>query len=501
LTEVLRKAQTLQTPDPGFQPANGCAVLDLAPGLENWFLFDEVEDSYEISAVSGRVPEWLRGTWYINGPARFERAGVRYKHWLDGDGMVCALRFASDGLRFTNRFIRTGKLKDEEAAGRFVYRGFGTAFPDDRLRRKVMLESPVNVSVYPYAGRLLALGEQSLPYELDPGMLATRGEFDFHGALNEVTPFSAHAKLDRGLLNFGVAFSARQPFLNVYEFDDAGNLLNRRRYALRHPYSIHDFGFTRSRALFFLSPLLMNFERFLNGASVIESLSWQPELGSRILVAPRAGSAAEPFTVETGGGYCLHFINCFEESGHLVVDVLLLDAPVYPEYQPVPNLFANAPQCRPARFLIDLERCALADTCVLNYPLAQDFPSIDPLRAGRTSSDFWMLGISELGKPGRKFFDLLARGSWKSGAVADSYTAPRGEYLCGEPCLVANPRDRQEAVVISERFEAPSKAGSVVLFDAFNVRGGPIASIPLRRPVHPGFHTTFIPLVPQRGSQ
>jgi hypothetical protein len=50
-------------------------------------------------------------------------------------------------------------------------------------------------------------------------------------------------------------------------------------------------------------------------------------------------------------------------------------------------------------------------------------------------------------------------------------------------------------------FEAASRVCSIVLFDAFNLRGGPIASIPLPRPVHPGFHTTFIPLMPARGSQ
>ena len=87
-------------PAAGLQPgAPDVPVPDLAPGLENWFLFDETEDSYEISGIAGRIPEWLRGTWYINGPARFERAGTRYKHWLDGDGMVCALRFGRDSLR------------------------------------------------------------------------------------------------------------------------------------------------------------------------------------------------------------------------------------------------------------------------------------------------------------------------------------------------------------------------------------------------------------------
>ncbi len=244
---------------------------DLAPLLERLFLFEAFQGAYEITGISGRIPDWLRGAYYVNGPARFERSGQRYNHWLDGDGMVCSLRFSEYGVHYASRFVRTPKLRDEDAAGRFLYRGFGTAFPGDALRRKLMLEPPVNVSVYPYRGTLLAFGEQTLPYELDPLTLETGSEYDFDGRLNEVSPFSAHAKFDPHLLNFGVSFSATQPLLHLYEFDAAGHLVKRRRFSLLLQHSLHDFGFTPSRAVFFLSPLLMNFKLFWEqGASVME---------------------------------------------------------------------------------------------------------------------------------------------------------------------------------------------------------------------------------------
>jgi carotenoid cleavage dioxygenase-like enzyme len=58
------------------------ALPDLAPHLEGCVWLDPVEASYEVSGVSGRVPEWLRGSWYVNGPSRFERGWMRYKHSL-----------------------------------------------------------------------------------------------------------------------------------------------------------------------------------------------------------------------------------------------------------------------------------------------------------------------------------------------------------------------------------------------------------------------------------
>jgi len=281
--------------------------------------------------------------------------------------------------------------------------------------------------------------------------------------------------------------------LNVYEFDVAGSLLRRRRYPVRYQHSIHDFGFTPRHVVFFLSPMLMKFERFWNeGASVMESLSWEPELGSRILIAARMGCEGEAFTVESGSGYCLHVINCFESDGRLTMDVLLLDSPVYPEYQPIPDMFTSAPRCRPTRYIIDLESRSLVETFAMDYGQCPDFPSIDVARAGREYNDFWMLGMSQRGKMGRKFFDQLAHGSWDSGGVTDIYRTPPGEYLCTEPTLICNPGNREEAVVITQLLKPRESATAIVIFDAFRVRSGPIASIPLRHPVHPGFHSSFI---------
>ncbi|MEX2262347.1 MAG: carotenoid oxygenase family protein [Bryobacteraceae bacterium] len=472
-------------------------MSDLAPCLERCFFFDAVEDSYEVTGISGRVPEWLRGTYYVNGPARFERAGMRYKHWLDGDGMVCSLRFAEGGVRFTNRFIQTLKLKDEEAEGRFVYRGFGTAFPGDRLRRNVMLEPPVNVSVYPFAGTLLAFGEQSLPYELDPVTLETRGEYDFQGKLNEVTPFAAHAKFDPAsghLFNFGISFSATQPMLNVFEFDAAGRQVRRRRHLLQHQHSNHDFGITHRHVVFFLSPLIMNFTRFWGERiSVMESLAWEPEKGSRILVAPRESKTETAFDVSTGCGYCLHLINAFEEGSRLTVDILELEAPVYPEYQPLPDLFGTVARCRPVRYLIDLESRELVERTAMDYDRAPDFPSIDPQLVCEPYDDFWMLGISATGKSGRKFFDQLAHGSWEKGGVRDVYQAPSGHYLAGEPVFVANPRNREEALILVEHLDAVADRAEVLLFNAACVASGPVARLPLCHKIHPGFHASFAP--------
>lgn len=467
---------------------------DAAPLLEKLFLFDAVEDSRPVRPASGQVPEWLRGAYYVNGPARFERGGQRMKHWLDGDGMVCSMRFAADGIRFTSRFVRTTKLQEEDTAGRFLYRAFGTSFAGDRLRRKVMLEPPVNVSVYPWSGKLLAFGEQCLPVELDPETLETRGVYDFEGNINDASPFAAHAKVDPAnchLLNFGVSFSATEPMLNVYEFDPAGSLVRRRRHPLKYQHAVHDFGFTPTYTVFYLSPLHMDFARFFTDSlSVMESLDWCPEKGARILVAPRL-SKDPAFTVEVDPRYSLHMINCFEENGAITVDVLEMDRAIYGEYQTIPDLFTDPPPCRPVRYVIDLASKSLRSRTSMKFHLCPDFPAIDANLAGSRCDDFWMLAMGAFGQPGRKFFDRVVYGSWNDGDVSDQWVTPAGNYLGGEPVYVANPSDASQGVVIVQHLLPSENRAEILLFDAHSLSKGPIATLPLGYLIHPGFHASF----------
>ncbi len=469
-------------------------AVDAAPLLERLFLFDAVEDSRPVTGITGNIPKWLRGSYYVNGPSRFERAGQRMKHWLDGDGMVCTMRFSDEGARFTTRFVQTQKLRDEEAAGRFLYREFGTSFAGDQLRRRVMLEPPVNVSVYSWAGKLLAFGEQCLPIELDPYTLETRGVYDFNGNVNEASPFAAHAKVDPAtdnLLNFGISFSATEPMLNVYEFAPSGELLRRRRHPLQFQHAVHDFGFTDKSTVFYLSPLHMDFGRFVTeNTSVMESLVWAPEKGARILVAPRVAKGPA-FSVEVEPRYSLHMINCFEDETTLTVDVLEMDRAIYGEYQTIPDLFTDPPACRPVRYVIDLESKSIRNRIAMSFELCPDFPAIDPQHAGNSCDDFWMLAMGAFGQPGRKFFDRVVHGSWKSASVCDQWIAPAGQYLGGEPVFIPDPGKGEEGVVIVQHHIPAEDRAEILLFQSHNLAAGPLATLPLGYLIHPGFHSSF----------
>ncbi len=467
---------------------------DYAPLIERAFSLAPREQSYVVDNIEGEIPDYVRGSYYLNGPARFSRGGLEYRHWLDGDGMVCALRFAGSQVHFTSRFVRSAKFVAEEEAGRPIFRTFGTSFEGDRLKRRMALESTVNVSVYPYRNSVLAFGEQGLPWELDPVTLETRGEYNFGRAINDISPFAAHPKFDPvtgEMFNFGMAYSAVEPTLNLYRFGEDGKLIYRKRIPLDYACSIHDFSLSPNYVVFYLSPYILNMESLAQDSqTLLDSLSWEPERGSRLLILSRE-TGEQVATIPVGKRYCLHLINCFEEENRLTVDVLELDHPIYDQYQVVPDLFMSVCEGEPVRFVIDLAANEVVETAAIGYLLAPDFPSIPPRQFTQPYQDFWMLGISSTGQPGRKFFDQLAHANWMCARACDVYRAPAQQYLGGEPIFIADPKQERAGVVICQVFDAERVSSAFAIFDGFKVADGPLATIRLTEPIHLGFHASF----------
>lgn len=466
-------------------------MSDHAPLLERLFDLVPEETTGAALAVEGALPGFVRGEYLINGPAQFRRGDLRYRNWLDGDGMVLSLRLGDGPPRLTARYVQGDRRRADEAAGKPVYRAFGTAFPGDQLLRGVGLASPVNVSVLPFGGAVLAFGEQGLPVALDPVTLATRGAVDL-GGLTPITPFSAHPALDPvsgDLYNFGVSFARERPLLHYFRISPGAGLTLRNRAPLPYPASIHDFSLTPRHAVFYVAPHVLAMEPLMAGASVLGCLQWRPELGARLVVLDR-DTGAEVASIPLGDGYCLHHVNAFEDGERLVVDVLELEEPVYPDYQGVPDLFTAVKPARLVRLVADPRRGELLARERLDLGMAVDFPNPDPRRAGRDYRDFWALAISATGRPGRKFLDTLVHVDWRAAGLADAYRSPAPRYLGGEPVFVPAGPGR-EGVVICQEFDAERLESAFLVFDALAVARGPIARLRAPTPVHLGFHAVF----------
>jgi len=72
----------------------------------------------------------------------------------------------------------------------------------------------------------------------------------------------------------------------------------------------------------------------------------------------------------------------------------------------------------PARSLrVDRNSKSVVERRALAYDRTPDFPAIDTRLSGSDYDEFWMLGISAAGLPGRKFSTNWRMAPWSRGAV------------------------------------------------------------------------------------
>jgi carotenoid cleavage dioxygenase-like enzyme len=178
-------------------------------------------------------------------------------------------------------------------------------------------------------------------------------------------------------------------------------------------------------------------------------------------------------------------------DGYLTIDVLEFDSPIYPNYHPIPNLFSCIPPGGPVRYVVDLRTMRLASRHSGKSLPFCDFPAIHPRNAMEWYDDFWTLGISSSSGHGRRFFDQLIHWRW-SHESPDVFQCAPGFYLGGEPVFVPEPNSSR-GVLICQEFHPRTRTSSFLLFDALNVRVGPIARIGMNRLLYSGFHAAFYP--------
>ncbi|MGV3492388.1 MAG: carotenoid oxygenase family protein, partial [Ramlibacter sp.] len=89
------------------------------------------EDLFEDLPVIGEMPRDFAGLYVRNGPNAFFAPTWRY-HAYDGDGMLHAVRFDHGRVSYRNRWVRTEALREEQAAGRTLWKGLKEPMRKDR---------------------------------------------------------------------------------------------------------------------------------------------------------------------------------------------------------------------------------------------------------------------------------------------------------------------------------------------------------------------------------
>lgn len=213
---------------------------------------DTAGDQAGQARVSGRLPADLAGSFYRNGPGRFELGGERYHHWFDGDGFAQRWQIGGGKVHHQGRFVRTAKFVEESAAGQFLYPAFGTFISRRGIKNNDTINA-ANTNLLPFNGRLYALWEGGSATEVDPQSLATIGIKTWRDDMKSM-PFSAHPKADPdgGLWNFGAMPGSDK--LAIYRVSAAGVMATPAVIDVPKMAMVHDFVVSARHLIFLIPP-------------------------------------------------------------------------------------------------------------------------------------------------------------------------------------------------------------------------------------------------------
>ncbi len=442
---------------------------------------DEADHDLE---VEGEIPAGLAGALYRNGPnPQFEPAGDH--HWFAGDGMIHGFFVESGKVRYRNRYVRTPKWLAENAAGKRLFGAFGNPMTTDPS--VLGADSGVaNTNIVWHGGRLLALEEGHSPFEMDPLTLDSVGYADdYRGAV------TAHPKLDpeTGEMTWFGYMSGPIPFNNRVSYgvtSATGKVLRRDDFEAPYCSMVHDFLVTQNHVLFPILPLTGSLERAMTGAP---PFAWEPDKGAFVGVMKRDASVDSIRWFQIDACYVFHPMNAWEDGDKIHADVMEYEtAPLFPNVDGSSNRNDGA---RLTRWTFDLadntdtvKRERLDD-------LVGEFPRFDERRAGLAYRHGWFAATS----------------SQKSGAGVSSivhvdlasgrrrvFTLPAGD-AASEPIFVPRKPDADEGDgwLLSVVYRAGEDRSDFAVFDAQDIRAGPIGLARLSRRVPFGFHGNWRP--------
>jgi all-trans-8'-apo-beta-carotenal 15,15'-oxygenase len=460
------------------------------------------EHNYE-TRVEGTLPRQLRGTFYRIGPGLFDRNGLRRRTVLDGDGMVQSFTFHENGVRYRNRFVRTKRFVEEEAAGRFLYPTWGTQAPGGFLAnfwRAEEVTSQASVTVYQVNERLYAFDEGSLPYQLDPVSLATLGETSF-GLPRDQTVYAAHSKIDGKSgewLHFGILFGP-SPRLHITIFGRDGTLTNHRAFPLPRNVYMHDWFVTDRWLIFNFQPVEIRVWGFLLGLrSMFDSLRWNPGEGNLLMLVERQGNTP-PLYLETQARFMWHSVNAYQNKGEIIGDFIGYDNPdhlIGPDSAATAIMQGKKGKHRYTgkirRYVIDPERKSIKEELLAGENF--EWPRINEQHRCHR----YRFGYINQGHEGEFFWSIITRVDMLTGEKT-SYDFGRKQF-CSEPVFIPVPGKRyapddaeEPGWLLSEVYDSGSRTSYLAILRAERIADGPQARIYLTHHAPFSYHGWWSP--------
>jgi carotenoid cleavage dioxygenase-like enzyme len=420
--------------------------------------------------VEGSIPAELNG-WYLrNGPNA--RAGAA--HWCVGDGMVHGVRLENGRAAwYRNRWVRTESFEHPIPL-----------YNDDGSRN--LHSSIANTHVIRHAGKTLALMEFSLPYEISND-LETVGVYDFGGKLMD--SMTAHPKICpvTGELHFFGCGNIFEPHVMYHRVDADGQLTISRPVDVPALTLMHDFALTAEHIVFLDLPLVFDLRVALaqRDERDIRDLPyrWDDKYGARLGVLRRDDPYGPVRWLDIDPCYVFHIANAYDATSDNQ-NSIVLEVVRYPEIWRSSSEFGV--DAALWRWKLDLDTGLVEETQLDDRGV--EYPRADDRLAGAAARYSVAVGSGALVR-----YDLQRdMASEHRFGANGSHRAPSAP---GEAVFApaAGESDELAGWYLTYVYDPVNDGSDLVVIDASDFEGDPVARVRLPRRVPHGFHGNWIP--------
>ena len=449
-------------------------------------------DVKDLELVQGTLPGELQGTLYRCGPDRQYPPMIPEDIFIDGEGMAHMFRFTDGTVDYRSRWVRTERFRLQEKAHRSLFGRYRNRYTNDS---SVAGKNPgtANTNIVWHAGKLLALKEDSLPVELDPDTLGTRGVHDYGGAVDTVS-LTAHPKLDlqcNELLTFSsqARGDGTTDFV-FYVIDAQGKVVHQVAFEMPYAGMVHDFAVTETHVIVPFFPLITDLKVLKQGGPFYQ---WHPDRNSFYAVFPRRGKASDIRWFRGSAVSAGHMMNAHNEGAKLHLDLCLCPGNCcdsFPSYDGAP--FQPAPpQLTRLTFDLDDEYPGYQTTLLERVPA--EMPKCDDRYMGKPYRYGYMICRPPSAATGETAVCAIGRyDHLKQKLIAWSPGPDGGVH---EPVFVPRRPDAAEGdgylLVVVNRLA--QNRSDLVILDAQYLEEGPIATLKLPVRVRTTFHGMWVP--------
>ena len=415
--------------------------------------------------IKGEIPKDLSGLFVRNG---FNPVSGYSDHWFFGNGMLHGVYLEDGKASYKNRYVRTPYYEDDLN----VMSSFGN-----------LAASPANTHIVNHAGKLLALEETSLPWELNKN-LDTIGVEDFEGKLT--TAMTAHPRVcpETGeMLFFGYSMMG-EPYLNYYRVSKEGQLVQSEAIEIPRPVMMHDWNITRNYVVFMDLPIVSDMDLAVTTGS---PFGFKPECGARLGVMPREGNNSDVRWFDIDPCFVFHSFNSFEVDNKIVLYVSRQQEAMVGGFKDIYG--GETTVAKLWRWVINLEKGTVSEEQLDDG--ACDFPRVNDNRIG-LNSDFGYCMQIKTDVESLTFGENLFKYHLESGKRTDHHLG--NNVAGGEPVFAPKPgaKSEDEGWVLSLVHERNSRKSKLVVIDAQAFDQEPVAEVIIPQRVPYGAHGSWI---------